>query len=152
MEKDSEVAQQLQEQFNRQDVGFAVKPITTCPHIPTNISSEVFIDTPCKECNELKENWQCLSCSTILCSRYVHGHMLDHFSNTKDHSVCLSYSDLSVWCFICKNYIINKALEEVKHAAYVAKFGEEPPITSNTVIQEDNNNSASASGSSSSSK
>ena len=108
MEDDSELARQLQEQFNGQDVGFAVEAITTCPHIPTPISSKVFIDTPCKECNEPQENWQCLTCSTILCSRYRHGHMLEHFSNTKDHAVCLSYSDLSVWCFICENYVVNE--------------------------------------------
>ncbi|KAI9278263.1 hypothetical protein BDA99DRAFT_491673 [Phascolomyces articulosus] len=155
---DIKLAQALQEQFDRPDFGFAVEPITTCPHIPNSIATQVFIDTPCQSCNEPKENWQCLTCDhTVLCSRYRNGHMLDHFEKNKDHAVCLSYSDLSVWCFVCENYIVNEALDNLKHAAYMAKFGEEPPQASTLVVQDNQGAGSSScaaggSGSSSSNK
>ncbi|KAI8147020.1 hypothetical protein BJV82DRAFT_597436 [Fennellomyces sp. T-0311] len=105
---DATFAAMLQQQFNRQGNGFAVVPITTCPHIPTAITPKAFIGSPCKSCDETQENWQCLTCDTVRCSRYRHGHMLEHFEQTQDHAVCLSYSDLSVWCFICENYVVNE--------------------------------------------
>ncbi|KAI9498792.1 hypothetical protein BDB00DRAFT_799526 [Zychaea mexicana] len=138
-------AEFAQEQCYCNNAGFAVEPITTCPHIPASITAEVFINTACEVCNEPQENWQCLTCNTVRCSRYRQGHMLEHFETTADHAVCLSYSDLSVWCFICENYIANKALDEIKHAAYLAKFDKEPPVTKPLVVQSTNGASGSSS-------
>lgn len=142
------MVQRLREQYGVEDVGFAVQPITDCPHVPQQISKQVFIKDPCARCDESVENWQCLTCNIILCSRYRNSHMLKHFEQESDHSVCLSFSDLSVWCFSCNEYVANevkkvvqivavlilsktfankKALEDIKLAAYRAKFGEDPP-------------------------
>ena len=105
---DAALAAELQAQFDHENVGFAVEPITTCPHVPAPIPTHVFLDQACGTCEEPHENWQCLTCNTVLCSRYRNGHMLKHFEQTKDHAVCLSYSDLSIWCFQCENYIANE--------------------------------------------
>lgn len=92
-------------------VGFAVEPITNCPHIPTYKINEKGPDLyhkPCQSCSETNENWQCLHCKSVYCSRYCQGHMKKHVQDVPEHSVCISYSDLSVWCYICGNYIIHK--------------------------------------------
>jgi len=38
------------------------------------------------------------------CSRYVHGHMKHHGTET-GHSMVLSFADISVWCYICDAYV-----------------------------------------------
>merc|ERR1711874_425268 len=93
--------------------GFAVYPLPWYPHLDS-LSSSVWPETlrvsePCVDCGDRSENWVCLHCSTILCSRYVNGHGLKH-SNTTDHCMALSFSDLSVWCYTCDNYIDNEKL------------------------------------------
>ena len=55
---------------------------------------------PCLTCQNVGENWLCLICSEIHCSRYVNAHMVRHGENT-GHAVTLSFSDLSVWCYTC---------------------------------------------------
>ncbi|KAL0077159.1 hypothetical protein F4703DRAFT_1882452 [Phycomyces blakesleeanus] len=85
-------------------IGFAVEPISDCPHIPETIPLSVSKAPVCANCGDKKENWQCLTCGSILCSRYINGHMSEH-STEAGHSVCLSYSDLSVWCSQCESYI-----------------------------------------------
>ncbi|KAJ8655471.1 hypothetical protein O0I10_008757 [Lichtheimia ornata] len=150
-DNDAALAAELQAQFDRQDVGFAVEPITTCPHVPTPISTHVFLDQACGACQEPHENWQCLTCDTVLCSRYRNGHMVDHFEQAKDHAVCLSYSDLSIWCFQCESYIANERLQGIKEVAYIAKFGEAPPNQSTIKIVDGASGSGSGSGAGSSS-
>lgn len=44
-----------------------------------------------------------------------------------EHPVVLSFSDLSVWCYLCEAYVHNQILFEAKNAAHCAKFGEEIP-------------------------
>ena len=39
--------------------------------------------------------------------------------------MALSFSDLSVWCYCCDNYVDNIKLYDVKNAAHKDKFGEE---------------------------
>lgn len=41
------------------------------------------------------------------------------------HALALSYSDLSVWCFKCENYIDNPILFKYKNLAHRDKFGED---------------------------
>ena len=43
----------------------------------------------------------------------------------KEHLMALSFSDLSVWCYCCDNYVDNIRLYDVKNAAHKDKFGEE---------------------------
>lgn len=41
-------------------------------------------------CQHPSENWLCLSCKDVLCSRFVNKHMLQHFHQT-NHCLALSY-------------------------------------------------------------
>lgn len=50
--------------------------------------------------------------------------MLFHHVET-EHALALSYSDLSVWCFKCENYIDNPVLFKYKNLAHRDKFNED---------------------------
>ena len=65
--------------------GFAVYPLPWCPHLESLSSAwpeTVSVKAPCADCGDTKENWLCLHCNTILCSRYVNSHGLHHSNNT----------------------------------------------------------------------
>jgi len=104
----------------------AVVPLTYCPHLeevkPVPCKSVMRHDNPCKECNSCDENWVCLICYQVYCSRFVNSHMIEHNKQTK-HSVVLSFSDLSVWCYTCEAYLDNEIVNEAKLTAYHHKFG-----------------------------
>ena len=74
------------------------------------------------------ENWLCLKCGKVLCSRYRNEHCLLHQleSSEKDdgecHSVCLSFADLSFWCFKCDSYVTSERLAEVRSHFERLKF------------------------------
>jgi len=110
--------------------GFAVYPLTWCPHLsslPSEESLAESIDTkaPCQECRDTKENWLCLHCFQTNCSRYINEHQLSH-SSSSGHPLALSFSDLSVWCFVCDSYVDNQQLYPAKNKAHRHKFnGEE---------------------------
>jgi hypothetical protein len=67
------------------------------------------------------ENWWCLTCHGVFCSRYVNGHGLQHWKDTKEsgnnnngdqrdlpgHCVAVSLADLSVWCHECGAYLVH---------------------------------------------
>mmetsp|Transcript_8728 Transcript_8728/g.7690 ORF Transcript_8728/g.7690 Transcript_8728/m.7690 type:complete len:89 (+) Transcript_8728:125-391(+) len=72
----------------------------------------------CGNCDETNENWMCLCCQKIFCSRYVNGHMVDHNKDTK-HSVALSFSDASFWCYDCDSYVYSNDIRNI-----AKKFGE----------------------------
>ena len=103
----------------------AVVPLSFGPHVleidknptPSLIDSH----KPCSECNDPKENWVCLSCYSCCCSRFVKGHMSKHNEKT-NHPMVLSYSDLSVWCYVCDSYVSNELLDNAKRIAYDSKF------------------------------
>ena len=46
---------------------------------------------------------------------------------THEHPLVLSFSDLSVWCYVCDSYVHHETLHSVKAAAHKMKFGYEPP-------------------------
>jgi len=105
-----------------ENFGFAVVPLTWCPHLETvSDSIKVDVSAPCEKCLETKENWVCLACNAVACSRYAKNHMVDHNQRT-EHQMVLSYSDLSVWCYGCDSYVNNEKLERVKMDAYKDKF------------------------------
>ena len=56
---------------------------------------------PCGSCENVGENWLCLMCSVVFCSRYVKSHMVEHNSKEPSHMLALSFMDLSVWCYDC---------------------------------------------------
>jgi len=55
---------------------FAVDPKLNCPHVYTALMDVIGIEvnTPCSVCNHSPENWECLSCGKVFCSRYVNSH------------------------------------------------------------------------------
>ncbi|XP_063440611.1 histone deacetylase 6-like [Mytilus trossulus] len=107
---------------------YAVNPLTWCPHLETVAplpADTTVLDTkaPCEKCGNTTENWICLVCHRVFCSRFVNEHMVMH--GVEDgHLMCLSYSDLSVWCYGCDNYLDHQLLKPAKNAAHLHKFGE----------------------------
>ena len=102
---------------------FAVSPKTDCPHIHSlyqDINS-IRISTPCLICNDPRENWVCLQCGSVLCSRYVNSHMSEHSCETSHH-LALSFSDLSFWCYLCDSYIVSNELRPTLKALQDQKF------------------------------
>lgn len=119
---------------------FAVEPRTDCPHenstlrrhfaefldsVLANYSktspTHVFAALECSDCSDKKENWFCLECRQIYCSRYVKGHMAAHNEGTH-HPVAFSFSDGSFWCYDCDSYIttlelgrLRKTFGAIKH-------------------------------------
>ncbi|GJQ14941.1 hypothetical protein GpartN1_g6732.t1 [Galdieria partita] len=119
---------------------FAVEPKYDCEHINSlEVEDALFSEERlvgyfsghCERCEEREENWVCLSCARLLCSRYVNGHMKEHFTESDDgqHAVALSLLDLSLWCFICDSYVssVESSLMERFHRV---KFGEPLPVRS----------------------
>lgn len=109
-----------------------VQPLTWCPHLEmiTSESMPVSIDVQkvsCEECGHVGENWICLICLSVHCSRYVNEHMLIH-GTEKEHPLTLSFSDISVWCYKCNDYLDNQKLHAFKNAIHKSKFGEDMPI------------------------
>ena len=125
---------------------FAIEPKTDCPHVSPNLAynpektlllleqshAKSLIAEHCPTCEEWErenpENWLCLACHMVLCSRYRNEHMLYHALETMDsetpHQICLSYSDLSFWCYACESYVTTPELGEIRKVFEVAKFGE----------------------------
>ena len=79
------------------------------------------------------ENWLCLECGALRCSRYVNGHSLVHWETTKandtakgepkvGHCVALSLSDLSVWCYECSAYLHHPTLSPILQKVEDLKF------------------------------
>ncbi|CAA6653546.1 unnamed protein product [Spirodela intermedia] len=110
-----------------------VEARTTCEHLPSLSSDLLHIPPPgsdCTRCHHPAENWLCLSCKDVLCSRFINKHMLTHHKVT-GHCLALSYSDLSVWCFACEAYLdaqVILQLRPVYETAHLMKFGATPPI------------------------
>ena len=118
--------------------GFAIYPLPWCPHLDDIPDSRVTTgktQAKCCVCGDCRENWECIICGQILCSRYINNHMVAHNHQT-GHCLALSFSDLSVWCYGCDYYVDNERLYEVKNAAHLDKFGEQmvKPSYGNTAL------------------
>ena len=105
------------------------QPKKDCPHcLPgENIAhisefKDLSVTTPCKDCNHTRENWVCLKCKVICCSRYIKSHMLIHNEESK-HPIALSFADFSFWCYECDDYVVSEHLDHVKHF-YPQKFSD----------------------------
>ncbi|XP_068188316.1 histone deacetylase 6 isoform X2 [Antennarius striatus] len=111
---------------------YVVDPLPWCPHLDAVKplpSSGIDVLRFCQDCGSNSENWTCLTCYQVYCGRYVNEHMVTH-GVVSEHPLVLSFSDLSVWCYLCEAYIHNQVLFEAKNAAHCSKFGEEiPPWT-----------------------
>jgi len=100
---------------------FAVQPKNECPHCipgefiaPVEDFKDITISTPCIQCDHTKENWICLKCKEIGCSRYVNSHMAEH-NKEKGCPIALSFADFSYWCYSCDTYVVSKHLNHVDH-------------------------------------
>lgn len=71
------------------------------------------------------ENWMCLNCCSIRCSRYVNGHGLSHFEENNGHCLAVSLADLSVWCYKCERYILSDSLKPILKLLEEQKFKED---------------------------
>lgn len=111
---------------------FAVDPKTDCPHVIAGLGDTLNVDvaTPCNKCNDGSENWLCLKCSAVSCSRYVKGHAAEHFEES-GHVIAVSFSDLSIWCYACESYIKSPLLSTVWKAVYASKFPADAPAQDN---------------------
>ncbi|XP_041858832.1 histone deacetylase 6 [Melanotaenia boesemani] len=112
-----------------QNTLYVVDPLSWCPHldiVKPLPPSGIDIFQPCQDCGSQAENWICLTCYQVFCGRYINEHMVTH-GVVSEHPVVLSFSDLSVWCYLCESYIHNQVLFEAKNAAHCSKFGEEIP-------------------------
>ena len=117
--------------------GFVVYPKTDCPHLlPSQINSlnllledkkDIILSNSCSECQDQSENWLCLECHLISCSREVKGHMAKHNTETS-HSIALSFFDGSFWCYNCDSYIITAQLEALQRKFSAIKFPEVPKV------------------------
>ncbi|XP_070571561.1 histone deacetylase 6-like [Ptychodera flava] len=108
---------------------YAVIPLNWCPHLDmVGDITDDGLDTraPCKTCNDPRENWVCLICYEVYCGRYINEHMVEH-SCVSEHPMTLSFSDFSVWCYVCDSYVHNEKLLPAKRAAHRSKFGEDMP-------------------------
>lgn len=104
---------------------FAVHPKENCPHLEYHRTEElpvIKIPSCCFLCSDSSENWICLKCYTIGCSRFVSGHQESHFQQT-GHCVAASFSDFSFWCYLCESYITHSSVQTVLQKLYQAKFG-----------------------------
>jgi len=85
----------------------------------------------CIDCENSNENWLCLSCGEIHCSRYINNHGEGHwmFTLLRDeqsnigHCLTISLQDLSVWCYPCKSYIKHIRLNSLIKYLETIKFG-----------------------------
>ncbi len=109
---------------------FAISPKLDCPHQATlnfaEIISQIQADLlkkPCEDCDITEENWMCLECNRLGCSRYFNSHMVKHTEQT-GHKVALSFSDGSFWCYPCESYVHSKELGAVQKHFSKTKFPE----------------------------
>jgi hypothetical protein len=94
-----------------QGVGlFAVRPKRSCTHLrtinaPPANEEALSPRQPCEICEADDGNWVCLNCYIVLCGRDRKRHMMAHFVANNSHPLCLSFDDLSVWCYGCSSYV-----------------------------------------------
>jgi len=110
---------------------FAVEPKRDCSHIETNFTnnynfSTIDLKQPCKSCGDTEENWVCLKCFDIFCSRERNRHMIVHEDET-NHEISLSFSDLSIWCYECDSYITHQSFGNLLDVVHKKKFSEPLP-------------------------
>lgn len=132
-----ELQKELEAAKNARQFGgmYAISPKYDCPHILPEYFDETLrcfqdltITDPCNDCLYVGENWVCLKCGVVKCSRYIKEHMLMHALETS-HCLSLSFSDLSFWCYQCESYIISDELNLAYQLCSEKKFGK---INTNT--------------------
>jgi len=115
----------------KKQIGFSVEPREDCPHLGQHVAlgtaakiGPAFAATACETCADKTENWICIKGGITACTRYVNGHAKNH-AESSGHQVALSFSDLSVWCYSCADYVKHPLLNMFVGELHKAKFGEE---------------------------
>ena len=135
-----DLMQELKAAQNAKQIGdmYAITPKDDCPHVILEHINEDFTifdkitkDSPCADCESTHENWVCLKCGEVKCSRYVNEHMAIHACESS-HAICLSFSDLSFWCYTCESYIVDLDLSEIYRIFSEKKFGKPKPNAYNS--------------------
>lgn len=155
-----------------EDHGGPIIPRLDCPHISLHmrVSPDMLsVEQPCSHFQEEGkgsggtggtkditdaegfcppgENWICLECGVTRCSRYVNGHALAHWENTRKeslkkknrgddnkegaeegndgagHCIAVSLADFSVWCYECNAYLKHPKLSDITKHLEDLKFG-----------------------------
>jgi hypothetical protein len=113
-----------------ENAGFSVEPKINCPHVggiavgSTEFIKPAWETNTCKSCGDKAENWVCLMCGDTFCSRFVKGHMAAH-NTASGHLIAMSFSDLSVWCYACDDYITDPYINRGPLSAlHQLKFGQ----------------------------
>lgn len=121
------MAKGLSEDFGK--FGYAIEPLTTCPHEAATppyafaLPATTYLHRPCLMCADTTENWVCMCCHKVMCSRYVNAHMAEHAA-TGDCTYAVSFSDLSAWCFECNSYITSPRIDAFLMDIRAAKFAD----------------------------
>lgn len=113
------------------DQGGPVVPVDHCPHMTITITKDALpllpqttvcshvddakdtgrlkatTDEDGYSCPSASENWICLECGVIRCGRYANAHATAHFE-ASGHCTVTSLADLSVWCYQCHAYVVNR--------------------------------------------
>ncbi|KAJ3207698.1 NAD-dependent protein deacetylase sirtuin-2 [Entophlyctis luteolus] len=130
---------------------FAVHPKLDCPHVhlldpasPSSAEASTLRDAarsaPCEvlECASTSENWVCLRCFHVACSRYVNGHMAVHVQSVHNGMcVAVSMADLSVYCYECDEYIqtLNKTVLNALNILHKTKFDGAPHVFASSALE-----------------
>ncbi|KAL0218590.1 hypothetical protein P9112_004243 [Eukaryota sp. TZLM1-RC] len=112
-----------------------VQPSQSCPHTqsvetPTTALLESLVNQTCSVC-DASEVWLCCTCFSVNCSRYKNKHALQHFEETS-HPIAISFSDLSVTCYLCDNYIVSTPTSSILSELHNIKFDYAPSLASLT--------------------
>jgi uncharacterized UBP type Zn finger protein len=59
------------------------------------------------ECRDKQDEWMCLSCGNVYCSRYVNQHAKTHWERTK-HSLAISLNTSGCYCYDCDDFVDNE--------------------------------------------
>jgi len=109
---------------------FAISPKEDCPHEESLDFSQIAshlvkekLKAPCKDCNATHENWMCLICYDVFCSRYSNSHMVKHNEIT-GHQLAQSFADGSFWCYSCDSYVYSKNFHTLAIKFSTIKFPE----------------------------
>lgn len=117
--------------------GFQVVPLNHSPHLKSvkrldedEAAHKALFQAGCADCGSTRENWLCLSCHQVRCSRYVSGHAAAHAeshqqtteaadgggggASSHDHQIAISLSDLSIWDFGQDAYLNVFAIPELQ--------------------------------------
>lgn len=92
--------------------GSALGMTSTCAHAVRVRSGECEHSRACETCGTTSELWACGACGKSFCGRYQNACAKKHASESA-HDVCVSWDDMSCWCYACETYVDPSSFENV---------------------------------------